>query len=202
VAFNALLRDRVLLCILLSILVLSAAGGIVNVALAALASKLALLQSFTDRYSLIVLLIGIGSASASLLILRGVITEKNVDKHSVIGIVGLALYPLSIASLFSGGDVGFEQLIAFVALSILNGWGNSVVIVALTTKLQQNSPKSHVAKIVTLTSIIGSVVATMTTLVTGAFPRKLITLLIGSFILMTILMPLYNKASKVTSRYE
>lgn len=169
---------------------LSFGGGIVNLLLVPLAAELAPASPFIDTYSLIIAGIGAGSAAASIILVKyGGEIIRRAFPHSAIS---MAIYPTFMAFAF----MVKMHLVPLLIVSMLNGLGNSIVSVALTTLIQGHAPRQHIAKIMAVISLAGSTASMTATVFTGMIARdvvgKTVALLLSTIALASSLLLINN----------
>ncbi len=190
-------RDTAILRVYASILTIFFAGGIVNVALVPLASKLVSTITFAEAYAVITASIGVGSTIASITVIRKSRPDTMVRRFLPHSLLAMSIYPLLIAYTLSKDYVPPGLLALFLAASLLNGWSNSIVFIALTTLLQKLPPEEHTAKIIVLANLGGNLAAALSTIITGIASEHLpsmITMLVSSSLLLLAPIPLLNPA--------
>jgi len=159
-------------------LILTSAGSLVNLAIIQVAQKFYLTEIFIANFALINTLIGLGSALASILV--GV-RRSVLPRLALPGCLLLSLYPITIF-LYLLTQLDVVQW-GFLAISVFNGFSNSILTIYLATKIQNIFIDNTAMAFATL-SIISNITSVVTLFIAGILSSYILFLMIFSSLIL------------------
>jgi len=172
-------------------LILTSAGSLVNLAIIQVSQKFHLTATFVANFAVINALIGLGSALASILI--GV-RRSVLPRLALPGCLLLSLYPIAIfLYLLTQSDV---MRWGFLAISVLNGFSNSILSIYLATKIQNIFIDNTDMSFATL-NIISNITSVVTLFIAGILSGYILSLMIFSSLILFINTFLINHLNNI-----
>jgi hypothetical protein len=172
-------------------LILTSAGSLVNLAIIQVSQKFHLTATFVANFAVINALIGLGSALASILI--GV-RRSVLPRLALPGCLLLSLYPIAIfLYLLTQSDV---MRWGFLAISVLNGFSNSILSIYLATKIQNIFIDNTAMSFATL-NIISNITSVVTLFIAGILSGYILSLMIFSSLILFINTFLINHLNNI-----
>ncbi|PLC65674.1 hypothetical protein B7L68_03305 [Thermoproteus sp. CP80] len=172
-------------------LILTSAGSLVNLAIIQVSQKFHLTVTFVANFAVINALIGLGSALASILI--GV-RRSVLPRLALPGCLLLSLYPIAIfLYLLTQSDV---MRWGFLAISVLNGFSNSILSIYLATKIQNIFIDNTAMSFATL-NIISNITSVVTLFIAGILSGYILSLMIFSSLILFINTFLINHLNNI-----
>jgi hypothetical protein len=172
-------------------LILTSAGSLVNLAIIQVSQKFHLTATFVANFAVINTLIGLGSALAGILI--GV-RRSVLPRLALPGCLLLSLYPITIfLYLLTQSDV---MRWGFLAISVLNGFSNSILTIYLATKIQNIFIDNTAMSFATL-NIISNITSVVTLFIAGILSSYILFLIIFSSLILFINIFLINYLNNI-----
>jgi hypothetical protein len=172
-------------------LILTSAGSLVNLAIIQVSQKFHLTATFVANFAVINAVIGLGSALASILI--GV-RRSVLPRLALPGCLLLSLYPIAIfLYLLTQSDV---MRWGFLAISVLNGFSNSILSIYLATKIQNIFIDNTAMSFATL-NIISNITSVVTLFIAGILSGYILSLMIFSSLILFINTFLINHLNNI-----
>ena len=172
-------------------LILTSAGSLVNLAIIQVSQKFHLTATFVANFAVINTVIGLGSALASILI--GV-RRFVLPRLALPGCLLLSLYPIAIfLYLLTQSDV---MRWGFLAISVLNGFSNSILSIYLATKIQNIFIDNTAMSFATL-NIISNITSVVTLFIAGILSGYILSLMIFSSLILFINTFLINHLNNI-----
>ena len=185
-AARRVIHSKELRTVFAVLLAATAAGAVVNLAQVPAAASLGAI-GFTAGYSMLTASTGLGSLVASIAVIRGVLRAVGPMGMIRLGSLAMAFYPAALAAALLC-DAHTWTVAVLLAASLVNGLGNSLLFIALTTLLQRLSGNAT-ARIIALATVSWTILAAAVTIAAGVLSSYLPAVLLASVATLAAIVP-------------